>query len=389
MKKVTILGSTGSIGTQTLDVMREHRDMFSASSLTCGKNIELLAKQIEEWHPALAVTGSEADAKKLRQRYADTDLSDVAFDWGTDGMIRAAEHECDVLVNSVTGIAGLVPTYHAICAGHDIALANKETLVAGGSVIMDAVREHGVRMLPVDSEHSAIFQCLEGNRGQKIKRILLTASGGPFRGCSADELKDITPEQALKHPNWHMGKKVTIDSATLMNKGFECIEAKWLFGVDIDDIKVLVHPQSIVHSAVEFEDTAVMAQLGTPDMRIPISVALGYPDRLSYSGRSLDLTECGGLTFEEPDTETFRCLPLAIRASREGGTYPAALNGANEVLVQAFLDGRTGFPQIADVIEAVLDMHSPGRETLDDILEADRQARADAALLIDKYGRNR
>lgn len=388
MKKVTILGSTGSIGTQTLDVMREHRDLFSASVLTCGKNVSLLEKQIEEWHPSYVVTCLKEDAERLRARYSGTDLSDVVFDWGADGMIRAAERECDLLVNSVSGIAGLVPTYHAICAGHDIALANKETLVAGGGVIMDAVRKKGVRMLPVDSEHSAIFQCLKGSRGQKIKRILLTASGGPFRGHKASELKDIKPEQALKHPNWHMGKKVTIDSATLMNKGLECIEAKWLFGVDIDDITVLVHPQSIVHSAVEFEDTAVIAQLGTPDMRIPISVALGYPDRLSYSGKSLDLISCGGLTFEEPDTETFRCLPLAIRASKAGGTYPAAMNGANEVLVQAFLDGKIGFLQIADVIEAVLDKHKPGGDTLEDILEADRAARADAALLIERYGRN-
>jgi 1-deoxy-D-xylulose-5-phosphate reductoisomerase len=297
--------------------------------------------------------------------------------WGGEGLITAAESDCDILLNSLMGMRGLVPTYHGIMAGHDIALANKETLVAGGSVIMEAVKEKGVRMLPVDSEHSAIFQCLEGNRDKKIKKILLTASGGPFRGWSLDRLKTVTPEMALKHPNWSMGRKITIDSATMMNKGLEMIEAKWLFGVDIDDIQVLVHPQSIMHSAVEFCDTSILAQMGVPDMRIPISVALGYPDRLISDGRELDFfKEAATLTFEKPDMKVFKCMKLAVDAARAGGSYPVVMNAANEVLVEAFLKGRTGFTDIGDNIERIMDEHeSISEPSLEDIIEIDRKTR--------------
>ncbi len=372
MKKITILGSTGSIGTQALDVIDRNRDRFSVSALTCGGNAELLSAQIEKFHPALAVCRDRDDARRLSSEHRG-----VEFLWGEEGLVAAAEAECDILLNSLMGMRGLAPTYHAIRAGHDIALANKETLVTGGNVIMDAVAEEGVAMLPVDSEHSAIFQCLEGNRNKKIKKILLTASGGPFRGWSLEKLKTVTPEMALKHPNWSMGRKITIDSATMMNKGLEMIEAKWLFGVDITDIQVLVHPQSVVHSAVEFCDSSVIAQMGVPDMRIPISVALGYPDRLEFDEAELDFFgAASNLTFEKPDMEVFRCMKLAISASKAGGSYPVVMNGANEVLVEAFLNKRIGFTDIADTIERILDGHDPVSEPgLDDIIAIDKETR--------------
>ncbi|MBR5229278.1 MAG: 1-deoxy-D-xylulose-5-phosphate reductoisomerase, partial [Firmicutes bacterium] len=283
MKKITILGSTGSIGTQSLEVIRNNPDRFRVEALTCGSNADLMAEQIREFRPVFAVTASEEDALRLAKEFPY-----VEFAWGREGLVAAATGDCDMVLNSLMGMRGLEPTYHAIKAGKDIALANKETLVAGGQLVMDAVARYGVKMLPVDSEHSAIFQCLEGNEGRPVKKILLTASGGPFRGYSLEELEKVTLEQALKHPKWTMGAKITIDSATMMNKGLEVIEAKWLFGVEADDIQILVHPQSIVHSAVEFMDTSVIAQLGVPDMKIPISLALGYPDRLTSSDASLD-----------------------------------------------------------------------------------------------------
>lgn len=372
IKKIAILGSTGSIGTQALDVIKRNPERFQVTALTCGKNVELLSKQIDEFKPEIAVCSGEADAMALMKKHHGTKIY-----YGETGLVTVAEADCDILLNSLMGMRGLVPTYHAIMAGHDIALANKETLVAGGQVVMDAVAAKGVRLLPVDSEHSAIFQCLEGNRDKQIKKILLTASGGPFRGWDMEKLKSVTPEMALQHPNWTMGKKITIDSATMMNKGLEMIEAKWLFGVDIKDIEVLVHPQSIMHSAVEFMDTSVIAQLGLPDMRIPISVALGYPERLDFEGADLNFfKEASKLTFERPDMEVFRCMKMAIKATEAGGSYPVAMNAANEVLVAAFLSKKIGFTDIADGIEEILDGHkSLAKPELDDITAIDRETR--------------
>ena len=372
MKKVAILGSTGSIGTQALDVIRANRDRFEVTSLTCGKNIDRLSEQIAEFSPKLAVTADAGDAARLARLHPETEVM-----YGEEGLIAAAEDDSEILLNSLMGMRGLVPTYRAIRSGKNIALANKETLVAGGELIMAAVREKGVRLLPVDSEHSAIFQCLQGNSGKRIKRILLTASGGPFRGYTKKELAEVTLEQALKHPRWSMGQKITIDSATMMNKGLEVIEARWLFGVPLADIQILVHPQSIVHSAVEFEDTSVIAQLGLPDMRIPISVALGYPDRIPYEGRGLDFFKEGAsLTFEAPDTEVFGCIRLAYEASKAGGSYPVVMNAANEVLVDQFLKGRISFLDIEKNIEKILELHTPSYNLgLNDIIEIDQKIR--------------
>lgn len=372
MKKVTILGSTGSIGTQALDVIRQNKDKFQVTALACGSNTELLSQQIEEFQPRLAVTARPEDARALSRKHPG-----VEFLWGEAGLISAAEDDSDVLLNALMGMRGLVPTYHAIMAGKDIALANKETLVAGGELIMEAAGRKGVKLLPVDSEHSAVFQCLAGNRDKKIKRILLTASGGPFRGFTREELEEVTLEQALRHPKWTMGQKITIDSATMMNKGLEVIEARWLFDVPLSRIEILVHPQSIVHSAVEFEDTSVIAQLGLPDMRIPISVALGYPDRIPYGGRGLDFfREGANLTFEEPDRSVFRCIDLAYQASEAGGSYPVVLNAANEVLVDRFLKGEIRFTDIQKNIENILEHHTPSYNLgLNDIVDIDKEIR--------------
>lgn len=375
-KKVTVLGSTGSIGTQTLDIIRRHPDRFTVSCLTCGRNVDLLMNQIESLpegdRPGLVVCGDKKMVPVIREAFPE-----IQVESGEEGLIDAAEYDSDIVLNALMGMRGLVPTYHAIRTGHDMALANKETLVAGGHIIMKAIKDFGVRMLPVDSEHSAIFQCIQGSNGNKVRKILLTCSGGPFRGWTYEQLKEVTPEMALKHPNWSMGQKITIDSATMMNKGLEMIEAKWLFGVDIDQIQVLVHPQSIVHSAVEYEDTSVIAQMGIPDMRIPISVALGYPERLDSGLEGLDFFGKGSsLTFEEPDGEAFRCMPLAVRASKAGGSYPVAMNAANEVLVQAFLDKKIGFTDIADGIERVLDEHKSIEDPdLDEVVAVDTDVR--------------
>ncbi len=372
MKKVTIVGSTGSIGTQALDVIRQNKDKFQVTALACGSNTELLSQQIEEFQPRLAVTARPEDARALSRKHPG-----VEFLWGEGGLISAAEDDSDVLLNALMGMRGLVPTYHAVMAGKDIALANKETLVAGGELIMEAAGRKGVKLLPVDSEHSAVFQCLAGNRDKKIKRILLTASGGPFRGFTREELEEVTLEQALRHPKWTMGQKITIDSATMMNKGLEVIEARWLFDVPLSRIEILVHPQSIVHSAVEFEDTSVIAQLGLPDMRIPISVALGYPDRIPYGGRGLDFfREGANLTFEEPDRSVFRCIDLAYQASEAGGSYPVVLNAANEVLVDRFLKGEIRFTDIQKNIENILEHHTPSYNLgLNDIVDIDKEIR--------------
>ena len=372
MKKITILGSTGSIGTQSLEVIKKHPDRFKVEALTCGKNIERLAEQIEMFQPSFAVTEREEDAVTLAARFPKTE-----FAWGRRGLVEAAEGDCDMVLNSLVGMRGLEPTYAAIQKGKDIALANKETLVAGGAIVMDAVAAKGIKLLPVDSEHSAIFQCLEGNGNRPVKKILLTASGGPFRGYTKQQLENVTLEQALKHPNWSMGAKITVDSATMMNKGLEVIEAKWLFDVPADKIQVLVHPQSIMHSAVEFEDNSVIAQMGIPDMKIPISLALGYPDRLVSDDRELDFfAEGANLTFEKPNMDVFRCMGLAYDAIKQGGSYPVVLNGANEVLVSAFLERRIGFMDIQNKLESILDKHKPAYNLdLEGILEIDKETR--------------
>lgn len=372
MKKITILGSTGSIGTQSLEVIKKHPDRFKVEALTCGKNIERLAEQIEMFQPSFAVTEREEDAVTLAARFPETE-----FSWGRRGLVEAAEGNCDMVLNSLVGMRGLEPTYAAIQKGKDIALANKETLVAGGAIVMDAVAAKGIKLLPVDSEHSAIFQCLEGNSNRPVKKILLTASGGPFRSYTKQQLENVTLEQALKHPKWSMGAKITVDSATMMNKGLEVIEAKWLFDVPADKIKVLVHPQSIMHSAVEFEDNSVIAQMGIPDMKIPISLALGYPDRLVSDDRELDFfAEGANLTFEKPNMDVFRCMRLAYDAIKEGGSCPVVLNGANEVLVSAFLERKIGFMDIQNKLESILDKHEPAYNLdLEGILEIDKETR--------------
>lgn len=372
MKKLTILGSTGSIGTQTLDIIRENPELYSVSSLTCGRNVKLLAEQIKEFRPK-SVTVSDADgAEFIRKEFPDIDVR-----CGREGLIyAAASTDCDMVLNSLVGMAGLEPTYHAISAGKQIALANKETLVAGGSLIMRTAAEKGIDILPVDSEHSAVFQCLEGYDRSQVRKIILTASGGPFRGKKKHELENVTLEQALNHPRWSMGSKITIDSSTLMNKGFEVIEARWLFDVPASKIDVLVHPESIIHSMVEYEDRAVMAQLGLPDMRIPISLAMAYPSRLPNKMPSLDLAETASLTFEKPDMDTFVCLKLAYDALEAGGTYCTALNAANEVCVAAFLDSRIRYRDIGETLEKIMDGHISGDAgNLEEIIMADKDAR--------------
>lgn len=378
MKNITILGSTGSIGTQTLQVIRENPEDLSVHALVCRKNIELLSEQIREFRPSVAVVGTEELAKRLSEEFPDVEVL-----FGAEGTeAAAADSANDMVVNALVGMSGLVPTYRAIKAGTTVALANKETLVAGGSLIMKESAERSVPILPVDSEHSAIFQSLQGFERRQVRRILLTASGGPFRGKKLKELENVTAAQALKHPNWSMGNKVTIDSSTLMNKGFEVIEARWLFDADPDIIDVVVHPESIVHSMVEYEDRAVIAQLGTPDMRVPISYALGYPHRIANEMEPLDLIAAGRLTFEKPDMETFKCLGMAYDALKAGGTYCTALNAADEVLVEAFLKGRIGYTDIQNIIGKVLDAHVSGDGgDLGSILDTDREVR----ILTEEY----
>lgn len=351
MKKIAILGSTGSIGTQTLQVVEEQKDL-EVVALSCGGNIKLLEEQIRKFSPKLVSVWEEKDAVVLRQNIADLQVKVVC---GMEGLLEVATvPETEILVTAIVGMLGIRPTIAAIEAGKDIALANKETLVTAGHIIMPLARKKGVSILPVDSEHSAIFQSLNGERHNKIHKILLTASGGPFRGKKRKELKQIQVEDALKHPNWAMGRKITIDSSTLVNKGLEVMEAKWLFDVELEQIQVVVHPQSVIHSAVEYEDGAVIAQLGTPDMRLPIQYALYYPDRRPLSGKRLDLFALGQLTFEEPDTETFRGLALAYQAMKQGGNIPTVYNAANERAVALFLQRKISYLQITEIIEAAM-----------------------------------
>ena len=372
-KKIAVLGSTGSIGTQTLDVVRANGDL-QVAALSAGSNIELLETQIREFHPKLAAVFSEEKASELRSRIRDLDVRVVS---GMDGLLELAVlPESEILVTAIVGMIGIRPTIAAIEAGKDIALANKETLVTAGHLIMPLAKEKGVRILPVDSEHSAIFQCLAGNDSRSIDKLLITASGGPFRGKKREELRSVTVEDALRHPNWSMGHKITIDSATLVNKGLEVMEARWLFGVDLEEIQVVVQPKSIIHSMVQFCDGAVMAQLGTPDMKLPIQYALYYPERRYLAGERLDFRTLKEITFEEPDMETFEGLPLAIRAAKEGGTMPTVFNAANEALVAKFLQKKIAFLDIYEGIRGAMEHHRKREDpSLEEILDAEREAR--------------
>lgn len=352
MKKIAILGSTGSIGTQTLDIVREQGDI-QVVAMAAGSNISLLEAQMREFKPSLVSVWDEKKASELRTNTKDLGIKIVS---GMEGLLEVSViPESEILVTAIVGMLGIRPTIAAIKAGKKIALANKETLVTAGHIIIPLAKEYKVPILPVDSEHSAIFQSLQGAGDNKISRILLTASGGPFRGRKADELKNIQVEDALKHPNWSMGRKITIDSSTLVNKGLEVMEAKWLFDVALDQIQVVVHPQSVIHSAVEYQDGAVIAQLGTPDMRLPIQYALYYPERRNFSGRRLDLFEIADLTFEKPDTDTFRGLALAYQAMEKGGNIPTVYNAANEKAVSLFLDRKISYPEITELIEACME----------------------------------
>lgn len=388
MKKISILGSTGSIGRQALDIINS--DEIDVVALACGRNIELLSEQIERFKPNIVSVEREEDAKALSTKYSNLEVL-----WGKEGINAVAESDADLLLNGIMGMVGLEPTYKAILSGKDIALANKETLVAGGKIIMEAARDKGIEILPVDSEHSAIYQCLNTYRNPNtsenvIRRIILTASGGPFRGYSIEELRNVTLQDALNHPNWSMGKKITVDSATMMNKGLEVIEAKWLFDVDFNKIDVHVHPQSIIHSAVEFIDGSIIAQMGMPDMRVPISYAINYgerkniisassngsEDKLDNNMKFTDLFEIGNLTFEKPDMSTFKCLAFAYAALEEGKSYPAVLNSANEALVDLFLNEKIQFIDIQNNLESFLEKHQPVElQSIDEIKEMDREVK--------------
>lgn len=374
MKKIGVMGSTGSIGTQTLEIARKYPDRLQVTALAAGSNVKLLEEQAREFKPKLAVMWSERAAADLRERLSDLEIHVVC---GMDGLLQMAAYpEMDILVTAIVGMIGIQPTIEAIRAHKDIALANKETLVTAGHIIMPLAEENDVSILPVDSEHSAIFQSLQGEKRSQIKRILLTASGGPFRGKTRKDLGQMRAEDALKHPNWSMGKKVTIDSSTLVNKGLEVMEAKWLFGAGLEDIQVVIHPESILHSAVEYQDGAVIGQLGAPDMKLPIQYALFYPDRYEVPGnRRLDLFDIGKLTFEKPDMETFEGLKLAYDAAAAGGTMPTVFNAANEKAVSLFLENRIRFLQIAEVIAAAMEEHRTLKDpTVEEILEAEKTA---------------
>ncbi len=377
MKNISIMGSTGSIGTQTLDIVRQNKERFNVVALSAGKNYELLEKQAREFLPEIVVIEKKEHADILKTHLSD--IKGIKVLCGMDGLIEIAKMQSsDVFVTAIVGMIGIRPTLAAIEAGKDIALANKETLVTAGHLIMKAAKEKGVKILPVDSEHSAIFQCIQGSKGENgvnpVEKLWITASGGAFRGMNAAQLKNVTAKEALKHPNWSMGKKVTIDSATLVNKGLEVMEARWLFEMPLDNIEVVVQPASIIHSMVEFKDGAVIAQLGVPDMHLPIQYALTYPERLPLGGDRLDFKKLGSIAFEEPDTQNFRGLPLAISAAGVGGSMPTVFNAANEKAVKMFLDGRIGFTDIFKLIEEAMAAHSVISEpSLEEILETEKK----------------
>ena len=381
MKKIAILGSTGSIGTQTLEIVRENPDL-EVVALAAGNNVKLLEEQIREFKPRLVSLQSEAACEELKTRIADLQVEVVP---GMDGLIQIAEmEESEVLVTAIVGMIGIRPTIAAIKKKKDIALANKETLVTAGHIIMPLAEQMGVSILPVDSEHSAIFQSMQGENKDRISKLLITASGGPFRGKTKDELVNMQVEDALKHPNWSMGSKITIDSATLVNKGLEVMEAKWLFDVDLDRIQVVVHPQSIIHSMVEYVDGGIIAQLGTPDMKLPIQYALFYPDRRPMAGKRVDFYELGSITFEKPDMETFTGLKLAMRAATEGGSIPTVFNAANEKAVSLFLNRKIRFLEIPEIIEMCMDVHRKVENpNVEQILAAENET---YELIQAKYG---
>lgn len=370
MKKIAILGSTGSIGTQTLDIVRANRDI-QVVGLAAGSNITLLEEQIREFQPRLAAVWEEENAKELRSRIRDLDVEVLA---GMDGLLAiAGMPESEMLVTAIVGMIGIRPTIAAIHAGKDIALANKETLVTAGHIIMPLAKEKGIKILPVDSEHSAIFQSLQGGQEKALHKILLTASGGPFRGRTREQLENIQVEDALKHPNWEMGRKITIDSSTLVNKGLEVMEARWLFDVNMDQIEVVVHPQSVIHSMVEYEDGAIIAQLGTPDMKLPIQYAIYYPERRYLAGERVDFAKLSQLTFEAPDMDTFTGLRLAIEAGNAGGILPTVFNAANERAVSKFLARKISYLQITEIIETCMkEYKNVSLPTLEEILEAEQ-----------------
>ena len=371
-KFVSILGSTGSIGTQSLEVCEKHG--FVIVALAAHSSVKLLAEQVRKFRPKYACIYNEEKFTELKELLSDVQVELLT---GMEGLCRiAALEENDIVLNSVVGMVGLLPTLTAINAGKDVALANKETLVAGGELVMGLAAEKGVKIYPIDSEHSAVFQCLQGNKREQVRGMILTASGGPFFGYTYDQLRNVTKEQALHHPNWEMGSKITIDSATLMNKGLEFIEAKWLFDLRPDQIQIVVHRQSVIHSAVEYNDCSVIAQLGVPDMKIPIQYALLYPERLECPTKRLSLTDYGTLTFAEPDIETFKCLGAAIEAIGRGGAYPCVINSANEEAVGAFLHDKIPFIQIGEIVSSVLDKFEPSKiESYEDVMKADSAAR--------------
>ncbi len=381
MKTISLLGSTGSIGISTLDVIEKNPGRFSVAALAAGRNVELLKRQIERFKPAVAAVIDRDHAERLKE---DLGKSNTEILWGTDGYGEIASlHTVDMVVSAIVGAAGLLPTIAAIEAGKDIALANKETMVMAGPIVIEKAASRNVKILPVDSEHGAIFQSLLGHNKGDVKRIILTASGGPFRETSKEQLKDVTVEDALRHPNWEMGQKITIDSATMMNKALEIIEARWLFDLDVSRIDVIIHPQSIVHSMVEYKDGSVIAQLGVPDMRVPISYALSYPERSCSGATSLDLCREGKLEFFSPDCDKFPALRLAYEAAEKGGSMPAVLNASNEVAVDAFIKGSIGFLDIAGVVEKTMGLHKGEEEkSISGIIQADGWGRKMAEKII-------
>jgi len=379
MKRIAILGSTGSIGCSSLKVIEAHPEAYQVTALAAGKNIDLLAEQIRKFRPQVVAVLGDQEAESLKERLGSAEGTRIVS--GREGLIHLATlEEADTVISAITGAAGLVPTYAAIRAGKNIALANKETMVMAGPLVIKEAKRKGVALLPVDSEHSAILQCLQGHPRDDVRRVILTASGGPFRDFSYEEMEKVTPAQALKHPNWNMGPKITVDSATLMNKGLELIEARWLFELDIRQIHILIHPQSVVHSMVEYRDGSIIAQLGIPDMITPISYALSYPRHVETTLPALDLEQVGTLRFMKPDTGKFRCLELALSAAQIGESMPAVLNGANEVAVELFLQGRIGFLQIPSLIEETMRAHTPFViHSIEKVMEADAWARQRAA----------